>query len=106
MLWNGVGHVCTLLHFLTSPFGWPDAMVEAIHGYAQGQPWPADAVPPTLRYRTTDQFVHNVIVENATRPYGRCPSPLIASPSAPDAARTCSATTPPRPSGRSIASAS
>ncbi|MGH2941461.1 MAG: DUF429 domain-containing protein [Solirubrobacteraceae bacterium] len=46
---------------IDAPFGWPDAMVEAIHDYAHGRPWPDTAVPEKLRYRTTDWFVHDVI---------------------------------------------
>jgi predicted nuclease with RNAse H fold len=48
---------------IDAPFGWPDTMVEAVHGYAKGDPWPTTAVSMTLRYRATDWFVHNTIAE-------------------------------------------
>lgn len=48
---------------IDAPFGWPDAMVEAIHRYATEGSWPLDAVPERLRYRMTDRFVHEVIAE-------------------------------------------
>jgi predicted nuclease with RNAse H fold len=46
---------------IDAPFGWPDTMVEAIHRYAHEGIWPGSAVPETLRYRTTDWFVHDLI---------------------------------------------
>lgn len=48
---------------IDAPFGWPDAMVEAIHCYAHEATWPADAVSERLRYRATDWFVHEVVSE-------------------------------------------
>jgi hypothetical protein len=46
---------------IDAPFGWPDAMVEAIHRYATEGDWPVDAVPERLRYRATDRFVQEII---------------------------------------------
>jgi hypothetical protein len=46
---------------IDAPFGWPDAMVEAIHRYAHEGTWPAAVVSERLRYRATDSFVHEVI---------------------------------------------
>lgn len=48
---------------IDAPFGWPDAMVEAIHGFANGRPWPTDGVPERLRYRTTDWHVHDLVAQ-------------------------------------------
>ena len=48
---------------IDAPFGWPDAMVDAIHRYAPQGNWPVAAVPERLRYRMTDRFVHEVISE-------------------------------------------
>jgi hypothetical protein len=48
---------------IDAPFGWPDAMVAAIHEYATSGRWPKAATPQRLRYRTTDWFVHNLIAE-------------------------------------------
>jgi Protein of unknown function (DUF429) len=48
---------------IDAPFGWPDAMVDAIHRYATEGIWPADAQPERLRYRMTDRFVQEVISE-------------------------------------------
>jgi hypothetical protein len=39
---------------IDAPFGWPDALVEAIHRYATENRWPAEAAPEGLRYRTAD----------------------------------------------------
>jgi len=46
-----------------APFGWPDAMVDAVHTYAVKGRWPHDARPELLRYRVTDWLVHDVIAE-------------------------------------------
>lgn len=46
---------------IDAPFGWPDAMVEAIHRYATEGDWPADATPDRLRYRETDRFVQEIV---------------------------------------------
>jgi predicted nuclease with RNAse H fold len=43
-----------------APFGWPDAMVEAVHGFAHGGPWP-EAAPRELRYRVTDLAVRDAV---------------------------------------------
>lgn len=49
---------------IDAPFGWPDTMVEAIHAYAHGEPWPSDATPERLRYRLTDQLVHDIVAQD------------------------------------------
>lgn len=41
---------------IDAPFGWPEPMVDAVSGWATGQPWPATA-PRELRLRLTDQAV-------------------------------------------------
>lgn len=43
---------------IDSPFGWPEAMVGALHSYATTGRWPAPA-KPEFRYRRTDLFVHD-----------------------------------------------
>jgi predicted nuclease with RNAse H fold len=48
---------------IDAPFGWPDAMVDAIHRYATEGNWPVDTGPDRLRYRMTDRFVHEIIAE-------------------------------------------
>jgi hypothetical protein len=48
---------------IDAPFGWPDAMVEALHQYATTGHWPKEATPQRLRYRTTDWFVHDLIAD-------------------------------------------
>jgi Protein of unknown function (DUF429) len=50
---------------IDAPFGWPDAMVEAVHAYAGSDAWPANATPERLRYRETDWFVHKVVADEA-----------------------------------------
>lgn len=49
---------------IDAPFGWPDAMVDAVHRFAQEGAWPASATPRALRYRQTDWFCHDVIVDH------------------------------------------
>ncbi len=46
---------------IDAPFGWPDAMVGAIHRYATEGDWPSDATPARLRYRETDRFVQETV---------------------------------------------
>lgn len=46
---------------IDAPFGWPDAMVAAVHAFAHGAAWPEAAVPERLRYRETDWDVHEVV---------------------------------------------
>jgi hypothetical protein len=48
---------------IDAPFGWPDAMVDALHRYATEGTWPAAAVSERLRYRMTDRFVQEIISE-------------------------------------------
>jgi hypothetical protein len=48
---------------IDAPFGWPDAMVDAVHTYAVTGRWPHDAPPERLRYRVTDWLVHEVIAD-------------------------------------------
>lgn len=48
---------------IDAPFGWPDAMVDAVHRYATEGSWPAGAAPERLRHRMTDRFVQRVISE-------------------------------------------
>lgn len=43
---------------IDAPFGWPAAMVDALHSYATTGRWPAPA-KPEFRYRRTDLFVHD-----------------------------------------------
>jgi Protein of unknown function (DUF429) len=40
---------------IDAPFGWPEAMVGALHSYATTGRWPAPA-KPEFRYRLTDRF--------------------------------------------------
>ncbi len=42
---------------IDAPFGWPDAMVDAVERHARGEPWP-QVERERLRYRETDRFVH------------------------------------------------
>src|SRR4051812_24793398 len=42
---------------IDAPFGWPDALVDAVGIYAQYGTWPADVSVEALRYRETDRFV-------------------------------------------------
>ena len=46
---------------IDAPFGWPDAVVQALPLYASQGRWPADASPEALRYRATDRFVHEEV---------------------------------------------
>lgn len=48
---------------IDAPFGWPEAMVEAMAEHAAGRPWPAAASAEALRYRTTDRYVNSTILE-------------------------------------------
>ena len=48
---------------IDAPFGWPDAMVDAVHRFAQDGAWPASATPQALRYRQTDWVCHDVIAD-------------------------------------------
>ena len=48
---------------IDAPFGWPDAMVDAVYRYATEGSWPVHASPDRLRYRMTDRFVHKIIAE-------------------------------------------
>jgi predicted nuclease with RNAse H fold len=41
---------------IDAPFGWPAPMVQAVTGWAGGEPWPATS-PRDLRLRLTDQAV-------------------------------------------------
>lgn len=42
---------------IDSPFGWPQAFVEAVHAHARREGWP-EAAPRRLRFRATDLAVH------------------------------------------------
>lgn len=48
---------------IDAPFGWPDAMVDAVHRYATEARWPLDAASERLRYRATDRFVLEVTLK-------------------------------------------
>src|SRR4051794_11790320 len=52
---------------IDAPFGWPDAMVDAVHGFAHGGTWPDAATPQALRYRATDWFTHTIIAEKTQK---------------------------------------
>jgi hypothetical protein len=41
---------------IDAPFGWPEAMVEAVSAWHAGEPW-ADTEPDNLRFRATDRHV-------------------------------------------------
>jgi predicted nuclease with RNAse H fold len=43
---------------IDAPFGWPGAMVAALHSYAASGRWPPTA-KQDFRYRLTDRFVHD-----------------------------------------------
>ncbi len=59
---------------IDAPFGWPDAMIQAVTDHAEGRPWPETASSANLRYRATDWFV-----QAATRGVGRATWPLSVS---------------------------
>jgi predicted nuclease with RNAse H fold len=46
---------------IDAPFGWPQAMVEAIHAYATEGEWPAPD-KEGFRYRRTDLVAHEVVL--------------------------------------------
>jgi hypothetical protein len=46
---------------IDAPFGWPQAMVEAIHAYATEGEWPAPD-KERFRYRRTDLIAHQVVL--------------------------------------------
>lgn len=76
-------------HGIDAPFGWSDAMVDAVHCFAQTGVWPGAATPKALRYRTTDWFAHEIIAEKAAKSVWPLWCPRTASPSARGAARGC-----------------
>lgn len=51
---------------IDAPFGWPEAMVEALHVYADSGCWPT-MEREAFRYRRTDRFVHDAVLEQAGR---------------------------------------
>jgi hypothetical protein len=59
---------------IDAPFGWPEAMVAALHSYATSGRWPAPA-KPEFRYRRTDLFVHDhVLAETGQKLWPLSPS--------------------------------
>jgi hypothetical protein len=59
---------------IDAPFGWPAAMVSALHSYATSGRWPAPA-KPQFRYRLTDLFVHDhVLAETEQKLWPLSPS--------------------------------
>jgi predicted nuclease with RNAse H fold len=51
---------------IDAPFGWPEAMVEALHLYAGSGCWPT-LEREAFRYRRTDRFVHDAVLEQVGR---------------------------------------
>ncbi len=45
---------------IDAPFGWPDAMVEAVSLYAEGASWPTAVETLDLKFRGTDHHVHTI----------------------------------------------
>lgn len=45
---------------IDAPFGWPDAMVSAVAGFAVHGTWPVDAATVELRFRLTDRAVPEI----------------------------------------------
>ncbi len=59
---------------IDAPFGWPEAMVDALHSYATTGRWPAPA-KPEFRYRLTDRFAHDhVLAETEQKLWPLSPS--------------------------------
>jgi predicted nuclease with RNAse H fold len=59
---------------IDAPFGWPEAMVGALHSYATTGRWPAPA-KPEFRYRRTDLHVHDrVLTETGEKLWPLSPS--------------------------------
>jgi hypothetical protein len=44
-----------------APFGWPDAMLDAISRYSETGRWPVDVPADRVRFRETDRFVRRLL---------------------------------------------
>jgi hypothetical protein len=53
-----------------APFGWPQAMVEAVHGYATSGGWP-EIDKEAFRWRRTDVLVRERILAETAKSSGR-----------------------------------
>jgi len=51
---------------ISAPFGWPLAMVSALHAYGTTGSWPG-VEKGAFRYRRTDVFVHDLLLEEVGR---------------------------------------
>lgn len=59
---------------IDAPFGWPEAMVDAVHAYATTGQWPAPS-KPEFRYLLTDRFAHDhVLTETEQKLWPLSPS--------------------------------